>query len=258
MLVRKARLKSTTGVYHIMWRGANRQEIFHDDQDFLHYLEILHKYKLQTNMEVYGWCLMTNHVHLLLKEGEEGFSITMKRVGVSYATYYNLKYHTTGHLFQGRFRSETVETRGNLLTVIRYIHQNPLKANMVKRLDEWKWSSCREYYGSYGVQRGLLDSGLILGMYGTDPVLRREGFREFNEAVNHDVCLEDEYRRRFTDDEAREEIIRLVQGIEIAQVKSLPKLKRDELIRRTKQINGLSQRQISRILGMSRRLVSKA
>ncbi|MEI2400828.1 transposase, partial [Paenibacillus phytohabitans] len=118
---RKAREKSKTGVYHLIWRGANRQEIFHDDEDWIRFLDILKKYKLKLNLTIYAWCLMSNHVHLLIKEGDESISATMKRIGVSYAGYYNWKYRTTGHLFQDRFRSENVEDQAYLKTVVRYI-----------------------------------------------------------------------------------------------------------------------------------------
>ena len=97
---RGAREKSEIGIYHIMIRGANRQEIFHDDEDNLRILETLNKIKATSEIKVYGWCLMGNHVHLLLGEGKEDLSVTMKRIGVSYVWYYNRKYKTTGHLFQ--------------------------------------------------------------------------------------------------------------------------------------------------------------
>ena len=125
---RGPRVKSISGIYHVMLRGANRQEIFHDDIDCMRFLEIIEKYKKVSGMKVYAWCLMNNHVHLLLKEGIEDLSITMKRIGVSYVTYYNLKYNTTGHLFQDRFRSENVESNVNLFRVIRYIHQKTSKS----------------------------------------------------------------------------------------------------------------------------------
>ena len=132
---RMARVKSNTGVYHLIWRGANRQEIFHDEEDWRMFLNNLKKYKVKLNFSMYAWCLMGNHLHLLMKEGDENISNTMKRIGVSYARYYNRKYRTTGHLFQDRFRSENVEERAYFLTVVRYIHQNPVKAGMVLRPD---------------------------------------------------------------------------------------------------------------------------
>lgn len=257
---RKARVKSSSGIYHIIWRGANRQEIFHDDDDFQDFLHILHKYKLQTNLKIYGWCLMSNHVHLLLHEGDEDVSITMKRIGVSYVYYYNQRYGTCGHLFQDRFDSGNVENYQYLLTVIRYIHQNPLKAGMVKRVDEWRWSSCREYYGTaVGNVKGLLDSDFILGMFSQDRKLARGGFRAFNETINQDQCLEDKvFERRLTDEEARAVIKELLNGREMAQVKGLPGKERNEILKKTKEIKGLSQRQTARILGVSRKLISKA
>jgi hypothetical protein len=202
---------------------------------------------------------MNNHVHLLLREGSEDISITMKRIGVSFVLYYNGKYGTTGHLFQDRFRSENVEDVRYLLTVIRYIHQNPLKAGMVKRADEWRWSSCRYYYGISNEGRELLDPGLILGKFSEENIVAREKFKEFNEKVNQDECLDDHItERKLADNEARELIKKLLNGIEIAKVKSLPRLERNKILKKAKQIKGLSQRQIARILGVSRTLISKA
>lgn len=135
---------------------------------------------------------MSNHIHLLLKEGNEELSITMKRIGVSFVHYYNWKYRTTGHLFQDRFKSENVETNRYLLTVVRYIHQNPVKAGIVNRIDEWNWSSCDGYYGEgASYLRGLLDRDLVLGMFSNDTKIAIEKFKEFNERKNNDACLED-------------------------------------------------------------------
>jgi len=256
---RGARVKSRSGIYHIMLRGANRQEIFHDDEDCLNFLELIHKYKLKTEVGIYSWCLMSNHVHLLLKEGNEDVSTTMKRIGVSYVSYYNWKYRTTGHLFQDRFKSENIEDIRYLLTVVRYIHQNPVKAGIVNRMDEWRWSSCRQYYGTHDGGRKLLDPDYIFGMFSRDNILARERFIEFNEMVNQDQCLDHHLdKRRLTDEEAREAINNLLNEIEIAQVKSLPGLQRNEILKKTKEIKGLSQRQIARILGVSKTLISKA
>jgi len=252
-------MKSRSGIYHIMLRGANRQEIFHDDEDCLNFLELIHKYKLKTEVGIYSWCLMSNHVHLLLKEGNEDVSTTMKRIGVSYVSYYNWKYRTTGHLFQDRFKSENIEDIRYLLTVVRYIHQNPVKAGIVNRMDEWRWSSCRQYYGTHDERRKLIDADYILGLFSGDNILARERFIEFNEMVNQDQCLDHHLdKRRLTDEEAREAINNLLNEIEIAQVKSLPGLQRNEILKKTKEIKGLSQRQIARILGVSKTLISKA
>jgi putative transposase len=130
---------------------------------------------------------------------------------------------------------------------------------MVKRVDEWRWSSCRQYYGTHDGGRKLLDPDYIFGMFSRDNILARERFIEFNEMVNQDQCLDHHLdKRRLTDEEAREAINNLLNEIEIAQVKSLPGLQRNEILKKTKEIKGLSQRQIARILGVSKTLISKA
>lgn len=256
---RRAREKSKSSIYHIMWRGANRQEIFHDDGDRKKYMQVLEKYKLKSQMNIFAWCLMGNHVHILLKEGQEELSTTMKRIGVSYAMYYNWKYRTTGHLFQDRFRSENVETDTYLRTVIRYIHQNPVKAGIVSKVDQWNWSSCRGYYNQAPEQSRLLDKDLVLRMFSFDRKEALERFKEFNEKQNNDSCLDDyEVTKRLSDDEARMEINRILKGIEIPHVKSLTKQERDDILKKIKGIEGISQRQLARILGISANLIFKA
>lgn len=256
---RVARVKSRSGIYHVMLRGVNRQEIFHDDDDNIKFLSLLKKYKEKADLRIYAWCLMNNHVHLLLKEGNEELAITMKRIGVSFAHYYNWKYQTSGHLFQDRFRSENVEDSRYFLTVIRYIHQNPVKAHIVGRVDEWRWSSCLEYYDKNYSQGDLLDRKVVLKMFSNDRKVAEEKFKVFNEVQTPDECLEEQMpKRRLTDDVARVEISKVLGSHEIAQVKSLPQLQRTEILMKIKKIDGLSQRQAARILGVSVNLVFKA
>lgn len=255
---RRAREKSESGIYHIILRGANRQEIFHDDEDCLRFLETVERYKKQIDIRIYGWCLMGNHIHLLLGEGYEEISVTMKRIGVSYAWYYNWKYNTVGHLFQDRFKSERVDRDKYLITVIRYIHQNPAKAGLVKKLADWKWSSCIGYYGGETYPPGLLDSELIPGMFSEERTSAIAGFKEFNEIRNEDKCLENETSKRLTDDQARAEIKKIIPVTVMVQIKSLPKAQRDEIISKVKEIEGLTQRQAARILGISPNLIFKA
>ena len=254
---RTARQKSITGVYHIILRGTNRGEVFHDDEDKDKFLKIIYKYKKIIKFKVYGWCLMDNHVHLLMEEGQEPLSKIMKRIGVSFVSYYHAKYNTTGHLFQDRYKSENVETTEYLMTVIRYIHQNPVKSGLIIHACDWKWSSCEGYYTNRIYPYSLLDRSLILGLFSSDYETSIKGFKEFNEAQNQDKCLDDTVRKKLTDEEARMEINKLLSGVNIAQIKSFKADKRDEFIKRIKGIGGVSQRQIARITGLSQSLISR-
>lgn len=256
---RGAREKSESGIYHIVQRGTNKQDIFHEDGDRIRYLETLKRFKIRDAYRVLGWCLMDNHIHLLLQEGTEELASIMKRIGVSFVSYYNKKYNTVGHLFQGRYKSEPVEHDPYLLTVIRYIHQNPVKAQIVKNPGDWKWSSCLGYYGKDIFPPGLLDSSFILSLFNKDNKSQaQEHFREFNEASNRDICLEDTDRKRLTDEQARDEMKKIISPLEITGIKGLPKKQRDELLLKIIGIEGITQRQAARIIGIPTSLISRA
>ena len=130
---------------------------------------------------------------------------------------------------------------------------------MVHQPDGWRWSSCREYYGRNTFPKNLLDGDYVLSMFSADSEIARKRFKEFNERINNDQCLDDqEYKNRLTDEEASLEIKKRLGSIEMAQVKSLPKIKRTEVLRKVKGIEGLSLRQAARIFGVSLSLVFKA
>jgi len=135
IMPRTIRKGSKTGVYHIMLRGINKQCIFNDGEDKRIFINRLLRYKEIGDFEIYAYCLMDNHVHLLIKERSETVSVLIKRIGVSYVNWFNNKYDRTGHLFQDRFKSEPVENDSYLLTAARYIHQNPVKIG--QSIENW-------------------------------------------------------------------------------------------------------------------------
>ncbi len=127
---RRAR-RSETDIYHVMLRGINKQPIFENDDDKSRYIDIIREYNKSKKFQVYGCCLMDNHVHLLIHEGEDVISTVIKRICSSYVYWYNKKYERVGHLYQERFKSECVEDNNYFINVLRYIHQNPVKAGIV-------------------------------------------------------------------------------------------------------------------------------
>ncbi|SDL00098.1 transposase [Natronincola ferrireducens] len=140
-MTRIAREKSQTGIYHIMLRGIDKRNIFINDSDYEKFIEYIKKAKEKIEFTVYAYCLMTNHVHLLLKTESEEIGDVIRRITVGYAQYHNIKNGRTGHLFENRFKSEPVDTDDYFLIVLPYIHQNPIKAGMVERIEDYKWSS---------------------------------------------------------------------------------------------------------------------
>lgn len=140
---RRARQLAESGIYHVMLRGVNRDAIFLEDEDRERFLRALVRTRELSGCIVLAYCLMTNHVHLVLRVADEPIGDVVKRLGVRYAGWFNSKYGRVGHLFQDRFRSVGVETDAQLLTLVRYVWNNPVAAGLTTRSEEYPWSSRR-------------------------------------------------------------------------------------------------------------------
>lgn len=131
-------------IYHITNRGNRQEIIFRENIDYIVYLGILKetlKFYENDNYKLISYCLMSNHVHLLLKTGRKDPSFFMRRVNSMYARYFNSKYQYIGHLFQGRYFSNLINNVIELLEFSRYIHLNPVRAKMVDSPEKYMWSS---------------------------------------------------------------------------------------------------------------------
>lgn len=254
---RKPREKSETGIYHVMVRGIGQQDIFHERDDFHRYLETVKKISLESGVSVLGYCLMTNHVHLLLRENDDDISVFMKRLGVSYAYWYNWKYERVGHVFQDRFKSECVEDDAYLLTVIRYIHLNPIKASLVSKPEEYEWSSCAAYYKADRNSTTFPDTTLILGIIGKEKKKAVEELRNFTEEDNEDRCLDCDETKRISESEASEIIKQIMKGKSITDLQTMDQNTRNKILSSLRN-DGLSLRQICRITGLPFHIVRKA
>ena len=144
---RRARSYLPALPYHIVQRGNNREACFIEPENYLYYLELWKQQSQRYSVDVHAYCLMTNHVHFLVTpKHSDSISNTMKVVGSRYAQYVNKKYGRTGTMWEGRHRSSLVQTDRYLLSCYRYIELNPVRADMVKSPEEYRWSS----YGCNG------------------------------------------------------------------------------------------------------------
>ena len=249
---RQARKQSATGIYHIMVRGINRQRIFEDDEDCVAFVITLLRSKEKIGFALYGYCLMGNHVHLLIKD-QKSLALAMQSVCSSYVYWYNGKYDRIGHLFQERYKSEAVETEDYLLTVLRYIHQNPVKAGITTGVDGYPWSSYHEYIG----EQDIVDTDFILGLFAAEEDSARARFITYMSEMTQDACLDYEEKRRITD----EEIIKIIKEqykIEKGMFHLMDRKKLDAVLKSLKSINGVTIRQIVRVTGVSKFIVEKA
>jgi putative transposase len=128
--------------YHVVQRGNNREACFLEPENYQYYLELWEEVSRRYGLAVHAWCLMTNHIHFLATpSGVDGLSNTLRVVGSRYAQYINRKYRRTGTLWEGRHRSSLVQSERYFLTCSRYIELNPVRAGLVKRPEEYRWSS---------------------------------------------------------------------------------------------------------------------
>ena len=157
-------------IYHVIDRGNNRQDIFHKPGDFEAFLQAMADLKERKPFDLYGYCLMTNHFHLLLRPRAAPISRIMQSLLVSHTQRYHKHYRSGGHVWQGRFKSPVIQNDEHLLTVLRYIEANPVRARLVKRAEEYPWSS----YGVHGLGEGgdLVDR-LTMPLTKKDPPLLR-------------------------------------------------------------------------------------
>ena len=245
---RQARKKSETGIYHVMLRGINQQQIFEDGEDYEKFLQVLEFCKAISEFELFAYCLMGNHIHLLIQEKKEPIEQIMKRITTRFVYWYNIKYQRIGHLFQDRFKSEPVEDDRYLLTVIRYIHQNPIKAGICKKVQDYPYSSYSGYFGD----AGLINTILVYG------IMDKTQFERFNNEKSSVNCMdiEDRITLKVTDEQAKRIIERYSKCKSVAEFQALSiKLKEKYILKFHQQ--GISIRQISRLCGETKGMVEK-
>lgn len=246
-MARLPRIHSQSGYFHITVRGVGKQILFEEKSDYLRYLHLLKRFSIETKVNICAYCLMENHVHLLVYDRGENLALFMKKLGVAYSYYFNQKYERTGHLFQGRYVSVPIESDDFLLTVFRYILNNPRKAGICSAAD-YPWSS----YRKYGNQNSFVDTMVLQEMLGSfeeyaafiDAKYDDEEFETPNDAVQND--------------EWAIEIIRKTLNIESGTVlQSYVRQRRDQALRILKE-KGLTIRQIERLTGISKSVIQRA
>ncbi len=262
---RTQREKSKSGIYHVMVRGNEQRDLFVDDDDRLRFIETLDDKIKLGEYSLYAYCLMDNHVHLLVKESDKSVSELIRRIGASYVYYFNKKYKRVGHLFQDRFRSEKVETDAYLLSAVRYIHKNPVKAGMVKSEEDYIWSS----FGAYTCKndyRNMVDTKEVLGMYSGNEVKAIDAFKEYSKKDDKVSFIDIKNEDRNTESEkiGKSEANAYVaeylnkKGVKLENLKLKVYTEvRHDLILYLKKNTDISIREIANLLNINRGMVER-
>lgn len=242
-MARQARKISSTGYYHVIMRGNNKTKIFQDNKDKNYFMTCLQKVVEEELIEITAWCLMDNHVHLVVKADAHDLTTAFKRINIKYAMHYNWTYGTVGHVFQDRFASEAVESDAYLLMVVRYVHNNPVKAKMVEKPWDYRWSSYKMYQGS-----NLSEPMALVMTHFKD---NWRSFEAFHKEEDHQEYLEIKEDRDAFRRENAQNIIQeyrrkygLIEGKEVFKNRDI----RGEMVVKLVKESGMSLRSISKLL----------
>ncbi|MDO5106864.1 MAG: transposase [Coriobacteriaceae bacterium] len=242
-----ARTKSESGYYHVVPKGIADQLIFEDDLDRSMYLELLRKAKAEAGVKLHAFCLMSNHVHLVVEDEHDKLSEFMKYVTERYAMYYAQQIGRTGGIFRKPFWSEPIESDEYLLCAVRYVHANPAAASICPA-SAYEWSSAKDYLGR---STEVTDTGMVLDMLGG-----RDGFVEFSKP-SHTTATPfpgSSLTNHLSDDEALA-IAKAVLGADGINLAACDKSVRIAGITVLAE-RGFSIAQISRITGVARSICS--
>ncbi len=245
--------RTVTGFYHVCARGVGKQLIFEGDEDRWEFLELMRECCREAGVTVIAWCLMGNHVHLVLADYEDRMSAAMHRLLLTYARRFNKHTGRTGHLFQNRFDRRSLDTDRYLMAAIRYVHANPQEAG-IALIERYPWSSFAEYLRAYDndMTRGFSDPSCVLELFGS-----ARGFLDYSlsmpdgsDPVIHDMDETEWERRAFADKMAK----RL--GVPLNELKTVAPARRDGIIFALHD-GGYTVREIERYTGISKSTVSR-
>lgn len=243
------RKRSESDIYHLIARGVGRHLLFEDDADRKRYVNLFTTHFDKQGVSILAWCLMDNHVHLIASGDLDKISTAMQFIGRSYAHYFNARHDRVGHLMQGRFKSVPISSDEQLLETVRYVHLNPERAG-IEKASSYKWSSYREYQSA----PEYVDPQLVLEMLGGP-----EAFEEFHlqESENKSLSTRSVTERMVSTDAAVEVLDDVLSRNGLTEVPVDDRKVRDSLIRELRN-RGLSVRQIERLTGIGRGIVSRA
>lgn len=244
--MRVARRVSESGYYHVILRGDGKRSIFEDDDDRRAFLQLLSEQVVNRGVHVIAWCLMGNHVHLVVRDSNRCLSVAVGSLAMRYAQRFNMRTGHVGHVFQERFRSSPIESDAYLLEAVRYVHNNPEKSGIC-RAEEYPWSS----YSEYVAGSRICDTEVVLDMLGGV-----EGFKEFCSAVPSPI-YRFSGRARISDDEMGEVARSVLGDASVYDVRALPVGERNEKLRALREC-GLSVRQIERLTGIGAKTITRA
>ena len=163
------------GIYHVIARGNNKEYIFKENIDKGYFIKLIKETIKGMGYQVFGYALMDNHYHLMIQTHDKKLQEIMHQINNKYSKYFNIKYERVGHVFQGRYKALLVQDETYLVGLLRYVHQNPIKAGLCKAAKEYRWSSDYFYRNN---DDSFININIILDMIDMDRKLAMKRYAE--------------------------------------------------------------------------------
>ena len=252
-MTKQIRKFSTSDVYHIIIKGNNDSDIFYDDMDRKIFIEKVKLTKKEFKYKVYAYCLMSNHVHMVIEVPRENLSKAIQSLTIRYVSYFNKKYDRKGPFVQNRFKSKNIENQRYFLEVCRYVHRNPEKAG-IEKTNNYKWSSYNEYIS----KERIIDKKVLM-YYLNNSIENFIKYTNKVEDIQEIMNYADfELNNRLNDEELMEIILKRLNFNNIEEVINFFKNKENiRYIEKLKDIKGINKSQLSRIIRIDRKNISK-
>ncbi|GBE06280.1 transposase IS200 like protein [bacterium BMS3Abin10] len=277
-MARPLRIEYDGAVYHITSRGNAKRPIFKEDNDRTKFLETLQKVNKRYNWLCHAYCLMTNHYHLVVETPDGNLSKGMRQLNGIYTQTFNKEHNKVGHLFQGRYKAVLIQKDSHLMEVLRYAVLNPVRAKLVEKPEQWKWSS---YKATAGRQKPhpCLTTDWILSQFGRKKRQAEKQYRDFViSGIDEDkICKDIRTKSILGEEDFVKTLLNYLRGYE--DIQEIPKSqryisrpglneifskdilsnkrKRNSKIRKSVYKYGYSQKEIARYLGMHYASISR-
>lgn len=239
---RMPRVKTTDSIFHVMCRSISEVDLFKTDADKKKFMSILKDYQNTYKFRIYGYCLMTNHAHLIIDANGADISTIMHSVNFKYAVYFNGTHKRHGHLFQDRFKSKIIMDDSYLYALSAYIHNNVTDLAAFKNNPEkYEFSSLGVYLGLHKDPYNMVEDSFVLSLFGKNTISAREKYKKF--MVNCDILLKNE-DLEFDDEmteyrSGRKTLIRNISVMDIVDY-ILEKMDSDKILLHTKYVRNMA------------------
>lgn len=247
---RKARERKPGAVYHVLMRGREKKALLKTPNDYEYFLSLLRKYREDGGPELYGFCLLPDHVHLVVREGEEPLGCYFRKLATAYACHYNLKHKRAGHVFQDRCRSVILSGPEEIFLVLSAIHTEPVRAGLCPDAGAYPYSSLGDYLNRNDYP--LTDTAAMKAFF-------PEGdFDNIPESGQLSRVMEPpEEKKTLTDKQAEKIMKKVAHAKKLMELPVMSRKVRNAWLRRLRR-EGMSVTQISRFTGLGRNIVSRA